>query len=202
MPDYWVWCGSVIQGEGRAFHMFASRWPKGLPMSPHWLFSSEVVRASSDTPEGPYHFEEVVLPRRDRRYFDGMNTHNPTIKKVGDTYLLYYFGATYDEAAPDPGDPSTWIVDATREERYWPTWNKKRTGLATSKSVFGPWTRRDDSILPPRPDHWDATAITNPAPCVMDDGSVYMIYKSRAAKARIWNLVSPTPGTSMAPTNV
>ena len=26
-PDYWIWCGFVVQGEDGAYHMFASRWP-------------------------------------------------------------------------------------------------------------------------------------------------------------------------------
>ena len=29
-PDYWIWCGSVVQGEDGNYHMFASRWKKDL----------------------------------------------------------------------------------------------------------------------------------------------------------------------------
>ncbi len=183
MDDYWVWCGSVIKadnpGEDGRYHMFASRWPRRLPMSPHWLFSSEVVRASSDTPEGPYTFQEVVLPRRGPAFWDGMNTHNPTVKKVGQTYLLYYFGATYDHEAPDPLRPETWVTSNKHDTHYLPTWNRKKTGLAVSQSILGPWKRLDHPILDSRPDCWDATAITNPAPCIMEDGRVFMLYKSR-----------------------
>ncbi len=71
MEGYWVWCGSVIKGEDNRYHMFASRWPKSQPMHPGWLSLSEIVRASSDTPEGPYQFEEVVLPARGAEYWDG-----------------------------------------------------------------------------------------------------------------------------------
>ncbi len=49
MKDYWVWCGSVIRGEDGRYHMFASRWPKSLPFVPHWVTSSEVVRAALPT---------------------------------------------------------------------------------------------------------------------------------------------------------
>ena len=29
--EYWVWCGSVTEGEDGRFHMFAARWPKKYP---------------------------------------------------------------------------------------------------------------------------------------------------------------------------
>ncbi len=32
MEDYWIWCGSVIKGEEGQYHMFASRWPRSLPL--------------------------------------------------------------------------------------------------------------------------------------------------------------------------
>ena len=69
-------------------------------MTPNWLLNCEIVRASSDTPQGPYQFEEVVLGAHDPAFFDGRNQHNPSIKKWGDTYYLYYFGATYNELYP------------------------------------------------------------------------------------------------------
>jgi hypothetical protein len=183
MDDYWIWCGSVTGGEDGRYHMFASRWPKSRPMSPYWLFESEVVRAVSETPEGPYHFEEVVLPRRGPEWWDGMNTHNPSIRKWGDTYYLYYFGATYDGTS-----------DVITHERYVETWNRKRIGLATSKSVFGPWTRPDRPLLEPRPGRWDGTATTNPSAAILDDGTTYMIYKSRAGDGATLQL-----GVAIAP---
>ncbi|MEG2669703.1 MAG: glycosyl hydrolase family 43, partial [Oscillospiraceae bacterium] len=79
MEGYWVWCGSVVKGEDDNYHMFASRWSKKYPMHPGWLVASEVVRASSKTPEGPYVFQEVVLPARGAEYWDGRSTHNPHI---------------------------------------------------------------------------------------------------------------------------
>ena len=69
MQDYWVWCGSAIQGEDGRYHLFASRWSKKYLMHPGWTFHSEVVRASSPTPEGPYTFEEVVFRPRESRFF-------------------------------------------------------------------------------------------------------------------------------------
>lgn len=174
MEHYWIWCGSVIQGEDGRFHMFASRWPKWLPMHPGWLAASEVVRAVSGTPEGPYEFQEVVLPARGAEYWDGRITHNPHIVKHGGTYILYYMGSTHPlpELVPDEefglNDPRC-IVSRSN----------KRVGLATAPSVYGPWTRDDEPILPARPRHFDSFLTSNPAPCIHDDGSVLLIFKAR-----------------------
>lgn len=159
MPGFDVWCGSVIKGEDNRYHMFASRWPKGKGYN--WALDSEVVRASSDTPEGPYRFEEVVLPKRGTKYWDGMVTHNPTIHKYKDTYVLFYTGTTYTE------------------REYSVAWANKRIGIATATSVKGPWTRRDAAVLQPRPGKWDSKITSNAAPCILPDGRVVLVYKSR-----------------------
>lgn len=172
-PDHWIWCGSPIQGEDGRFHLFASRWPRRYPMAPHWLLNSQIVRAVSDSPEGPYAFQEVVLSRRGSSWFDGMNTHNPSIRFFEGTYYLYYFGATYEGP---PIEPETVLTPA----RYNAIWNTKRIGLATSRSVFGPWKRPDRPLLLPRQGMWDCTATTNPSAAILADGRTYMLYKSRA----------------------
>jgi len=100
MEDYWVWCGSVIRGEDDRYHMFAARWPKALPFFDGYKTHSEVVRAVADTPVGPYEFQEVVLPVRGGEFWDGQMTHNPTIHKLGGTYLLFYIGATFPGPKP------------------------------------------------------------------------------------------------------
>ena len=170
MPGYWVWCGSVVKGEDGRYHMFASRWPRTQKFTPGWLFYSEVVRASSDNYSGPFKFEEVVLPVRDKNFFDGKSTHNPVIRKCGDKYLLYYMGCTYDFVPNEE--------DVAWGKRYYETWNNKRIGLAVADSVFGPWKRPDSPLFEPRKDNWDFNGNTNPAPCVLEDGTVYMFYKS------------------------
>ena len=170
--DMFIWCGSVVKGEDGRYHMFASAWERELGFGVNWLFNCRIVRASSDTPEGPYTLEETVLGRRDRSFFDGMNVHNPSIKYHNGTYYLYYFGTTYGGPVPKAGED----VGARGLE----VWNNKRIGLATSNSVFGPWKRRDKPILEPRrPGSWDCTVTTNPSAAILPDGTTYMIYKSR-----------------------
>jgi len=170
LDGYWVWCGSVIRGEDKRYHLFGSRWRRELPFSPNWVTNSEIFRASAGHPEGPFDFEEVVLPDRGPDYWDGMMTHNPTIHKHGDTYLLYYTGTTYGFDKPDTEHPVSHL-------QYTEAVRGKRIGLATSKSVYGPWERRDAPILDVRPLHWDASFVSNAAPCVREDGSVLLIYK-------------------------
>ena len=146
--DLMIWCGSVIKGEDGRFHMFASCWERELGFGANWLFHSRVVRAASDTPEGPFRLEETVLPRRGREYFDGMNTHNPYIRFWNGKYYLYYIGTTY-------GGPIPIHASQISDQRFIEVWNQKRIGLAVSDSVFGPWQRRDTPLLDPRDcSHW------------------------------------------------
>ncbi len=175
MDGYWVWCGSVIKGEDGRFHMFASRWPKYLPMHPGWIAASEIVRAVSTTPEGPYEFQEVVLPARGGEYWDGRMTHCPQIVKHKDTYLLYYTGSTHPFPDVQEGEVYGLSHPVCVVGRA-----NKRIGLAVSQSVFGPWQRFDQPILPTRPDKFDSFLTSNPAPLVHEDGSALLVYKTRA----------------------
>ena len=140
--------------------------PKEVVFHPHWLFRSEIVRAESATPVGPYRFAEVALPPRGGDFFDARSTHNPHIRKVGDTFLLLYMGTNFDGPTPTRDNPEVW-----RSPRYLATWARKRIGLATSQSVRGPWKRLDTPLLEPRPGEWDAIATTNPSLCPLPDGS-------------------------------
>lgn len=171
-PDYWIWGASVIKGEDGRYHMFASRWTKEVDFG-NWVTNSEVVRAVADTPVGPYIFQEVVLPIRGKQYFDGMCTHNPRVIKYKDQYLLYYFGTTYDFPLPDAENPDI------SKENWRDSWMNKRVGLAISNSVKGPWKRLDRPVIEPRPNHWDASITSNPAPAVdPKTGKILLMYKS------------------------
>ncbi|MGJ1411798.1 glycoside hydrolase family protein [Sphingobacterium thalpophilum] len=171
MENYWIWDPSVIKGEDGKYHMFASRWSKKYGFG-NWVTNSEVVRAIADRPEGPYEFVEVVLPARGKQYFDGCTTHNPRIVKIGDYYVLYYFGNTYED--PDPAySENVWESGLAQK-----AWMHKRIGMAYAKSISGPWKRVDQPILNPRQGEWDASITSNPSPVVLPDGKVYLVYKS------------------------
>ncbi len=167
-----MWCGSPILGEDGRYHLFASRWSKAVSFF-NWATHSEIVRAVSDTPAGPYRFEEVVLPVRGEEFWDGRVTHNPAIRKHGDQYLLFYTGTTFrgprHESSPDRFKLTDQWVEA---------WNHKRCGMLVADSVYGPWKRADAPILETRSGEWDAVITSNPAPCVHEDGRLTLIYKS------------------------
>lgn len=63
MDGYFVWCGSVLK-VGRTYHMFASRWPVPTGFPDGYRQHSEIVRAVASRPEGPYHFQEVIISKR------------------------------------------------------------------------------------------------------------------------------------------
>ena len=169
--EHYVWDCSVIYAEGK-YHMFSSRWPKKLGFGWHWVYNSEIIHCVSDTPEGPYRFLRVVLPRRGRQYFDGMSTHNTCICYFEGKYYLYYMGTTYGGPIPDG--------EETSAERNLEVWNRKRIGLAVADSIYGEFVRKDAPILEPRDcSCWDCTVTTNPAVTVLPSGKTYMVYKSR-----------------------
>jgi hypothetical protein len=173
--DYWVWGSSVIKGEDNRYHMFVSRWPKHLPFHPGWMVASEIAHALADQPEGTYQFSDVALPARGAQFWDGRSTHNPKILKRGDTYILYYMGSTHPFADVKPGDELTLDSHYAIVAR-----SNKRIGIATSKSPYGPWERRDTPILDTQPNTFYSFLTSNPSPWINEDGSVILLFKSRA----------------------
>jgi len=174
MDGYWVWCGSVAKGEDGLYHMFASRWPKSVPFHPGWLLDSEIVRAVSKTPASPFEFKEVVLPARGAEWWDGRMTHNPMIFKAGGKWLLFYTGSTHPFKSLEPGEKA-----GNEDPRTVVARSNKRTGLAVSDSLEGPWTRFDAPILPVKPGTFYSFLTSNACPALRPDGSLYVIFKSR-----------------------
>lgn len=175
MPGYHVWCASAIKGEDGKYHLFASCWEEKYGFGSNWLLRSKIAHAISETPEGPYLFHSFVFEERSHQYFDARNQHNPAIKYYDGTYYLYYFGTTFGGDIPsENGD--------IPKKRFTEIWNKKRIGVATSKSVYGPWKQLDEPLLEPRDcRYWDCTCTTNPSVAILPSGKTYMIYKSRSS---------------------
>lgn len=194
MEDYWVWGSSVIKGEDGKYHMYASRWPKFLPFHPGWMVASEIAHAVSDTPEGPYEFSDVALPARGAEYWDGRSTHNPRIFKHDGLYILIYMGSTNpfaDVTNPDTLTLSSAFTTVARAN--------KRIGIATSKSPYGPWERRDEPILDTKPGTFYSFLTSNPSPWINEDGSVVMLFKSRSYKEDFPFQTSMKIGVAIAP---
>jgi hypothetical protein len=158
-----VWCGSPIRDVDGTYHLFYSRWPARLGHLA-WVSHSEVARAVSASPLGPYRFAEVVLPPRDPALWDGRCTHNPTVQRFDGRYYLYYMGNTGDGRV---GGGLNW------DHR-----NRQRVGVAVADRITGPWRRSDTPLLQPTPGFFDALCLNNPSVMRHADGRTLMIYKA------------------------
>lgn len=169
IDGYYVWCGSVIRGDDGRYHMFASRWKREHTFHPGWMTYSEVVRAVSDTPYGPFEFQEVVLPARGPEYWDGCATHCPQIIKRGNQYLLFYIGTSFTiEVRKDNLKDVATVARST-----------KRIGMAVADSVLGPWKRPDKPVITTKPGTFYSFLVSNPAPVIEPDGSIFVLFKTR-----------------------
>ena len=82
-PGYHVWGSSPVNGPEGKIHLFVSRWPVKEKFGA-WIAHCEIARYVSDSPEGPFVFQEVVLKGTDRGTWDRKSPHNPNVQKVGD----------------------------------------------------------------------------------------------------------------------
>jgi len=185
---FWVWCGSAVEEPGKGYHLYASRWRKDYPMLFGYMLFSEIVHAFSPSLEGPYRFVEKVLPSHSRQAWDGCMAHNPAVVRYRDEYLMYYIGSTYEGVPPPPaelaGDPSL----------AYRSYAAVSIGLARSKTAEGPWTPLDFPILTKRPGMFDGAIVTNPAPCVLPDGRIYLYYRTNTPEGlRIGLAVAERP---------
>ncbi len=166
-PEYEIWCGSAIKGEDGTYHMFYSRWLRSLKHEA-WVTHSEVARATSDSPFGPWKHQSVIMPPRGDGFWDGDCTHNPTVIRSDGRYYIYYMG--------NHGDGT-----------YWNHRNNQRIGVAVADSPSGPWTRFDKPLIDvsPDPDAPDALMIANPSVTPRPDGGYLMIYKAVSSKGEM-----------------
>ena len=128
MDGYWIWGGSIIKVDS-AYHLFASRWKKDGAFPEGYRQNSEIVRASSRSPLGPFKFDEIVIGERDSSFWDSNMAHNPTIHKIGEEFVLFYIGSDF----------TTYINNSRTLLR--------RIGYASSKLITGPWTRSNEPLI-------------------------------------------------------
>ena len=108
-----------------------------------------------------------------RTFWDGLNTHNPTIHFYEGKYYLYYTGNTGDGVNMKKG------LNPTHR-------NNQRIGVAVSESPYGPWKRFDTPLIDVSKDTaaYDALMVANPSVTRMHDGRYLMVYKAVAKKRR------------------
>lgn len=171
-PDYYVWCGTAVKGDDGLYHLFYSRWPRRHGFKA-WLTHSEIAHAVAPGPFGPYRHKGVALPARGADYWDGLNTHNPTIRKFGAHYYLYYTGTTGDGAPAAVGGGYS---------LNWTHRNNQRIGVAMASDLNGPWKRFDEPLIAPTAGFHDALCCANPSVTDRLGGGYLMVYKTVADK--------------------
>ncbi len=155
MDGYWVWCGSMIQVDS-VYHLFASRWPKTGAFPEGYRQNSEIVRATSTSPLGPFTFQEVVVGERDSLFWDSNMAHNPTIHRIGNKYVLFYIGSDFSTRQPN----SNGLL--------------RRIGYAESESITGPWVRSDVPLI---------DAESNNPTVLLEEGKVKLIFRNAELRA-------------------
>jgi len=162
-PDYFIWCGSVVEDDSGKWHLFYARWLRCFGFQA-WVTHSEIARAVADSPCGPFRHEAVVLPARGAEFWDGLCTHNPTIHRFDGRYYLYYTGNTGD------GVPTSGL--------NWTHRNNQRVGVAAATRPEGPWERFAQPLIDTTPGLADALCCNNPSITRSFDGSYLMVYKA------------------------
>lgn len=161
MQGWHVWCGTAVKGPDGRFYLLFSRWPQSAGHD-GWVTHSEIAVAVSDSPEGPYRYQSVVLAGAGGDAWDAQVTHNPTVLNYQGKYYLYYMGN-----------------HGTGE--YWNNRNNQRVGLAVADHPMGPWRRLPKPVLDVTPGSWDCLMVSNPSVCVGPGGGLCMIYKGVGA---------------------
>lgn len=128
-----------------------------IPNSGSWVKQSKIVHYVADKPEGPYSFVDTTFSSNSAGY------HNPQISKVGDTYVLVF------------------LLNRYKDENG----SMQEVGIATAKSLDGPWTESPyNPIIPAAGKMGEHTIIhaSNPTFVAAPDGKFRIYYKSISDK--------------------
>jgi len=161
-PGTTTWGASPIKDENGTCHLFAARWPSRLKVDPGWRSHSRIDHFTAPSPTGPFKFHDTALAGTHKDgSWEKFAPHNPLIKKIGDTYALFYIART------DPKINSSQSI-----------------GLATAKSPNGPWLRSENPIIAAADTSanwtWHSTCgVNNPAVVQMPDGRIFLYFKAR-----------------------
>ena len=167
LENHWVWCGSPVRDGGK-IHLYASVWSKEYPMFEGYVLHSRIVHAVADEPGDSFNFVSDVFPAPG----SGLQmAHNPAVRKCGNKWYMFFIGT-----------PETDNCDVNNSEHVYSAYGKIAIYLAQSSSPAGPWSIFDKPILTASSDGWDNTIVTNPAPVILEDGRVYLYYRSNMEK--------------------
>jgi hypothetical protein len=130
-------------------------------------------------------------------FWDAATAHTPAAQRdpITGFYLIYYMGTMQNASNGKNGFPClTNDVPPVPSDRAGGPDCQQRVGLAVSKDPAGPWLRSDANglhteaeqstfILPPGElGDFDSGFTNNPTPLALQNGSIVLIYKGRAAQ--------------------
>ena len=164
-PGYHVWGSSPVIGPAGKTHLFVARWPIEKKFKA-WLTHCEIARYTSEQPEGPFTFQDVVVQGSGKQgTWDFQSPHNPSVQKVGDRYVLTYIanaGGTKPECV-----------------------SSQRIGMMVAGVPEGPWRKvvENGPLLAPPTDSavWSfqsPVGVNNPALLQHPDGRFFLYYKA------------------------
>ena len=124
-----------------------------IPNKGSWIKHSKIIHWTADSIEGPYTLVGDVFASKEASY------HNPQISKVADTYVLVYLLNIH-------GDKNG---------------SKQEVGIATAKSLDGPWKESElNPVIPASGKMGNHKIIhaSNPSFVVTPEGKYRIYYKS------------------------
>eukprot|EP01046_Picozoa_sp_COSAG06_P048192 COSAG06_NODE_7155_length_2605_cov_5.372041_2_plen_288_part_00 len=180
------WGGNPVLGPDGLWHFFGSEFTNGCDVG-QWISNSQVVRATSPNPYGPFHKAEVVA---------GVFHHNANIVKTSaGKYLLAMLGngthpmADNGTVGPPQQHCGKWgdldgMVGAPNGSTC-----PNNAGCPLSydgnmweaSSPLGPWTPLGRSLVPGPFGAWDEYR-TNPSITTLPNGSLLMAYTVRSER--------------------
>ncbi|MBO7154017.1 MAG: glycoside hydrolase family protein [Lentisphaeria bacterium] len=163
LEDQWVWCGSPVT-DGERIHLYASAWSKEYPMFEGYIMHSRIVHAAAEKIDGSYKLISDVFPAEE----SGLQmAHNPAVRRWKDKWYMFFIGT-----------PETKECDVNNKDHINAAYSKIAIYLAESSSPAGPWKMFKKPILEADKNGWDSSIVTNPAPVILEDGRVYLYYRS------------------------
>uniref|UniRef100_A0A7S2I2G0 EGF-like domain-containing protein n=1 Tax=Helicotheca tamesis TaxID=374047 RepID=A0A7S2I2G0_9STRA len=165
------------------YNLFVSEISAHCGMST-WMRMSQSVRATADTIEGPYEFEEVII---------GTESHNAyyVYSEPDDMHLIYTLFAGDSPAYCNPPPPGcrNGITPGGNKLRYKGEWADntcktvgRRIAIFYSRSLTGPWERHLVDFSYGSEGRPFNAGTSNPAPYVFPNGTVIMLSRGKDAE--------------------
>ena len=171
--SYASWGGNALfDPKDGLWHMFVAEMVNHCPLN-DWGQNSQIIRASSQTVDGPFKFAAVVV---------SPFAHNPTVRQLpdGSGFVLFMIGGV-------PTTPANCSTDGPQpSERRGAAAVRGASGsirVSYAKHLAGPWSQPQVVEF----DHvnstsWIGCGYTNPSPFVFDNGSVLLAFQGGPCK--------------------